>query len=102
MPVDHARQASSRLRPGPFVAAVAAGAAVVLSSPFMAELRNALKDAFPARFPSGLAGLVAAAGAAAVLVALVRIRERPAPRYLAVGAAVAAAALQPRPGGRGS
>jgi hypothetical protein len=71
--------------------AIAAGAGVVASAPFMGELRRSIRLAFPGHFVAIVGGVVAVAGICAVGWALVRIRERRAARYglaaLAVGLA---------------
>jgi hypothetical protein len=69
-------------------AAAAASAAVVLSAPFMGQVRAALRSAFPRQFVAIVGTSVAIAIAAALVIALVRIRDRRAARYGAIAAAV--------------
>lgn len=65
-----------------------AAAAVVLSAPFMGQIRAALRAAFPGSFATVVAGSVALAIAAAVAVAILRIRARRSVRYAAIVSAV--------------
>jgi hypothetical protein len=80
------RVARRRVR---LLAACAVAAALILSAPFIGQIRSAIRSAFPGQFVTIVAGAVGAAVAAAVLVALVRIRDRRARRYAALAAAVA-------------
>jgi hypothetical protein len=73
---------------GRFATACAVSIAVVLSAPFMGQLRAALRAAFPARFVAIVGALVAITIGAAVLAAIVRIRDRGAVRYSAIAAAL--------------
>jgi hypothetical protein len=66
--------------------------AVVLSAPFMGQLRALLRSAFPGNFAIVVAGCVAVAIVAAAAVALLRVRDRRGPRYAAILGAVAAGA----------
>ena len=66
--------------------------AVVLSAPFMGQVRAMLRSAFPGHFATVVAGAVAAAVVVAVAIALVRVRDRRAGRYAAIVGAVAVAA----------
>jgi VanZ family protein len=71
----------------------AVSGAVVLSAPFMGQVRAMLRSAFPGRFATVVAGTVALVVVAAVAIALTRVRERRAGRYAAIlGAVVVAAA----------
>jgi VanZ family protein len=66
--------------------------AVVLSAPFMGQVRAILRSAFPGRFAVVVAGSVGAAIVVAVAFALVRAKDRRAARYAAILGAVAAGA----------
>ena len=66
--------------------------AVVLSAPFMGQIRAILRSAFPGHFAAVVAGAVGVAVVAAVGAALVRVRDRRAVRYAAILGAVGAAA----------
>jgi VanZ family protein len=69
------------------VVPVGASAAIVLLAPFAGQLRAILREAFPGRFATIVAGAVLAAALLAVLTALFRIRHDRARRYgLIVGA----------------
>ena len=87
MAVSPPARARSRL-----LLACAVAAAVILSAPFIGQIRSALRAAFPGQFVAIVTGAIAAAIGAAVLVALVRIRDRRARRYAAILAAVAVGA----------
>jgi VanZ like family len=71
-----------------FALAVAASAAVILSAPFIRDIRDWIRAQFPGHFVAVVAALVGIAIAAAVIVALVRIRERRLVRYAAIVAAL--------------
>jgi hypothetical protein len=64
--------------------ALAVAAAVVLTSPFVADLRDALRRATGAGYGTVLNGLVLSAVGLAIGVALRRIRDRRLPRYAAI------------------
>jgi hypothetical protein len=72
----------------PHLIAWTASAAVVLSAPFMGQVRAMLRSAFPGHFAAVVAGGVGAAVVAAVAAALVRVRDRRAARYGAILGAV--------------
>jgi hypothetical protein len=82
-----------RLRAAPFLLAVLVAVAVVLSAPFMGQLRAWLRATFPGNFVL----IVGAIGATILLAALVsaarRIRERRAQRYGAIVAALGIATV---------
>ena len=67
--------------------------AVVLSAPFMGQIRATLRSAFPGQFAAVVAGAVGVAVVAALAVALMRVRDRRAVRYGAILGAVGAAAV---------
>lgn len=84
---------ADRLRPAPFVAASFVSAVLVLSAPFVGRIRGQIRAAFPGQFATIVGGAIAVAIGAALILALVRIRERRGLRYtllalsLAFGAA---------------
>jgi len=78
------------------MAASIASAAVVLSSPFIGQLRAAIRAAFPAQFQAIVSAAIAAAVVAALIVALVRIRDRRAWRFAGLAASIGGAALYAR------
>ena len=69
--------------------AVIASTIVVLSAPFMGQIRGALRSAFPGQFVWIVGGSVAAAIGVAMIVAFARIRHRRALRFAAIGLAFA-------------
>jgi hypothetical protein len=71
------------------IAAILTAAAVILSAPFIGQVRAAVRAAFPGRFVLIVGAGVALAIASAVLVALMRIRSRRAIRCGAIAAALA-------------
>ena len=78
---------------GRLAAASIAAAAVILSSPFIGEIRAAIRAAFPARFQTIVAAAVAAAVAIALIAAVVRIRDRRRWRFAVLAASIGGAAL---------
>src|SRR5262245_25963723 len=94
MPLPHMAR-RERCRTGAMMAHLTAwivSAAVVLSAPFMGQIRAMLRSAFPGHFAVVVAGAVGVAVVAAVSAALFRVRDRRAIRYAAILGAVAAAA----------
>ena len=79
MPIDSVP--ATRLRAWPFVAASIVSAVLVLSAPFVGLIRGQIRSAFPGHFVAIVAGSIGIAIAAAILLALLRIRERRALRY---------------------
>lgn len=71
------------------LAAVVVSVSLVLSAPFIGQLRNALRDATGERFAAVLLGAVGAALTLAVGGALLRVRDRRPLRYAALLAAMA-------------
>jgi hypothetical protein len=69
--------------------AICASAAVILSAPFVSQIRFWIRDTFPGQFVLIVGAIVGVSLAAAIGAALVRIRDRRLPRYLAIAAAVA-------------
>lgn len=73
---------------GPFVLAIVVAAALVLSAPFVGQIRSAVKQAFPGQFLL-IVGVVIAIGVVAALAAAAwRIRDRRLARYGAIAASV--------------
>lgn len=70
-----------------------ASGVMVLSAPFMGQIRAVLRSAFPGHFAAVVAGSVAVAIAAAVAVALLRIRESRGLRSAAILGAVGVGAV---------
>lgn len=68
--------------------AVAASAMVVLSAPFIRDIRDFIKTTFPGDYVTIVVVAVAVAVMAAVAAAIVRIRDRRAARYGALAAAL--------------
>ncbi len=68
--------------------AVVSAAALVLSAPFIGQLRTVLRDSLGERFALLMALVVGAAAAGAVGFALRRIRENRGARYVALGLAL--------------
>jgi VanZ family protein len=79
------------LRRGRLAVAVGAACAVILSSPFVGDLRSAILAAFPAQFQVIVGGAVAVAVAVALMVALTRIRDRRFWRFAGLAAAIGGA-----------
>ncbi len=76
---------------GRFVVAIAAATALVLSAPFLGLIRARLRSAFPEQFVWIVGGAIALGVAAAIGVAIRRIRDHRALRYGALAAAIAIA-----------
>jgi hypothetical protein len=83
--------ASTAVRPSRIVIAAVVSAAIVVSAPFIGQLRSSLRSAFPAQYVTIVAGAVAALAAVAIGWALLRIRDRRALRYGALASALALA-----------
>jgi VanZ family protein len=75
-----------------FVVAVLAAAAIILSAPFISIIRNAIRETFPGHFVLILGIIIGGCIAAALLAALLRIRDRRLFRYGMLAAALALAA----------
>jgi hypothetical protein len=69
--------------------AILASAGVILSAPFVSQIRFWIRDTFPGQFVLIVGAIVGLCLAAAIGIALARIRDRRLPRYLAIAAAVA-------------
>src|SRR3954470_16203674 len=81
-----------RLRPARFTLAITTATALVLSAPFIGFVRSWIRSTFPGQCVRIVAGAIAALGAAAILAALLRIRENRLVRYAALVAALGFAA----------
>jgi VanZ like family len=68
--------------------AVFASAGVILSSPFIRDIRDWIRTTFPGHFVTVVALVVGVSIGAALLIALIRIRDRRLPRYAAIVLAV--------------
>jgi hypothetical protein len=73
--------ATTHLRAAPFVLAVAVSAALVLSAPFVGQIRAEIRRAFPGQFVLIVGGIIALGLLAAVVVALRQVRDRRGVRY---------------------
>jgi VanZ family protein len=72
---------------GRFLLAWAAAAAVILSAPFVGQIRSAIRAQFPGRFVLVVGSIIGTVIGAALLATLLRIRERRALRYGALACA---------------
>lgn len=90
-----------RLRALPFVLAIGVALVLVLSAPFVGQIRGDLRRAFPGQFVAIVGGAIAAGVIAALIAAVLRIRDRRPARYgmiaLAVVIAVAYSAYRAGP-----
>jgi VanZ family protein len=86
-------QTRERLRAFPFVLAIAASAILILSAPFIGELRSAIRARFPGHFVTIVGAAVALATAGALVAAMVRIRDRRPLRYGLIAAALVLAVV---------
>ena len=71
-----------------FAPAIAASAALVLAAPFIGQLRAALQDTFPYQYRAIILTAVFGSIAAAIVVAIFRIRNRRVFRYGCIAAAL--------------
>jgi hypothetical protein len=69
--------------------AIAVSLLVILSAPFIRDLRTFVRSTFPGHFVAVVAAVVGVSIAGAVIVALVRIRDHRMIRYSAIAAALA-------------
>jgi len=76
--------------------AVAVATVVIVSSPFVGDIRTAILAAFPKQFQLIIGGAIAAAVAAALLVAVIRIRDRRIWRFGGLAVAIGGAMLYAR------
>ncbi len=78
----------SPVRAVPFVIAIVVSAVLVLSAPFVGRIRSQIRTAFPGQFVTIVGGTIALAVGAALILALVRIRERRVLRYALIAGAL--------------
>ena len=71
--------------------AVAVSAMVIMSAPFVRDIRDFIKTTFPGHYVTVVVAVVALAVTAAIVAAIARIRDRRAARYGAIAAALALA-----------
>lgn len=76
------------MNPVAFAIALVAACALILSAPFISQFRHFLRAAFPDHFILILGLVVGGSIAAAILAALVRIRDRRVLRYSAIAGAL--------------
>src|SRR6188474_3768358 len=84
---------STMLRAGRLAVALAASILVVLGAPYTGQIRGAIQDALPGQYRIIIGGIVVVAVVFAVLMALLRIKERRAQRYGALALAVGGGGL---------
>jgi hypothetical protein len=85
------RSLGASLRPSRFILALAVATALVLSAPFIGFVRSWVRATFPGQFVRIVGGTIAVLGAAAILAAILRIRERRVLRYAALVTALVCA-----------
>ena len=78
-----------RVRAMAFVVACLVSAVLVLSAPFVGRIRGQIRTAFPGQFVAIVGGGVAIAIGGALLLALIRIRERRRLRYVLLALSLA-------------
>jgi hypothetical protein len=88
-PVAGTETGPGRVSRGRLVLATIAAIAVILLAPFVSDMRRSIRSAFPGQFVPIVGTGIALVIGAALVWALVRIRERRALRYGALAAAVA-------------
>jgi hypothetical protein len=71
-----------------FLLAVCVSAALVLSAPFIGQIRNEIRARFPGQFVLILGTIVGVSVVSALILALVRIRDRRGVRHAAIASAV--------------
>src|ERR1041384_6617845 len=85
-----------RLHRGWLVGAVACAAAVILSSPYVGDIRSAILAAFPTQFRLIIGGAIAVAVVIALAYAMANIRDRRRSRYAGLAVAIAGAVIYAR------
>lgn len=78
------RSVPATQRVGPLLFAVAVAVLLVLSAPFIGQIRSGIRRAFPGQFVVIIGGIIAAGLLAALAAAFVQIRERRRLRYGAI------------------
>jgi hypothetical protein len=81
----------ARVRLNALLLAVTVAIVLVLSAPFVGQIRAEIRRAFPGQFVLIIGGIIGAGLLAALIAAFVRIRERRAVRYGAIALAIAIA-----------
>lgn len=76
------------MRPARFLLAVAVSLCVIVSAPFIRDIRDWIRTNFPGQFVTFVAAAIAFAIGAAILIALLKIRDRRPRRYGAIAAAL--------------
>jgi VanZ family protein len=79
-------------RAGRFIAAIAVSLLLVLSAPFVGQIRSEIRRAFPGEFVLIIGGVIAIALLAAIVAAVRKIQNHKARRYGAIAMAVLVAA----------
>lgn len=79
------------LHPVRLATAVTISAAVIASAPFVGDIRSAILRAFPSQFQLIIGAAIAASVAAALIVAVVSIRDRRSLRFLGLAVAIGGA-----------
>jgi hypothetical protein len=79
-------------RSGPLLLAVTVAILLVLSAPFVGQIRSEIRRAFPGHFVGIVGAIIGVGVVVALAAAFVRIRQRRARRYGAIALAVAIAA----------
>src|SRR5258705_2714516 len=76
--------------------AVAAALVVIISSPYVGDIRTAILAAFPTQFQLIIGGAIAATVVTALIVAVIRIRDRRGWRFTGLAVAIGGAMLYAR------
>jgi len=84
------------LRRARLALAVVAAAGVIISSPFVGDIRTAILAAFPEQFQLIIGGAIAAMVVTALIVAVIRIRDRRGWRFTGLAVAIGGAMLYAR------
>jgi VanZ family protein len=77
-----------RLRPGAFALATGVSVLLVLSAPFVGQLRSEIRRAFPGQYVNVVGGLIAVGLLAAFAAAFLKIRDHRRQRYGAIAMAL--------------
>ena len=88
---DPSRSLGTPLRRARFILAIVVATALVLSAPFIGFVRSWIRATFPGQFVGIVGGAIAVLAAAAIVAAILRIRQNRLLRYGALLAAVAGA-----------
>jgi hypothetical protein len=84
------------LRRARLALAVVAAAGVIISSPFVGDIRTAILAAFPTQFQLIIGGAIAATVVTALIVAVIRIRDRRGWRFTGLAVAIGGAMVYAR------